>query len=134
MKPFSGDQPMGKQAQQGRGAEKEQFWREEFAGQATSGLSVRAWCQRRGISEPSFYHWRAELKRRMPVAKGTSGPTAKRTKSAPSRAATRFVPIRLTTSTSQVEFALTSGLVIRVPAQDLAALRAVLEIVEPRSC
>jgi hypothetical protein len=33
-----------------------------------------------------------------------------------------------------VELALPSGLVIRVPAHDTAALRTVLEVVEGRSC
>ena len=125
---------MGKREWRARGAEKELFWRGEVEGQAASGLSVRAWCQQRGLSEPSFYHWRAELKRRTPVTKFSSAPAAQRARPAKSTAATSFVPVRLTTSTSQVEFALASGLVIRVPAQELEALRAVLEIVEPRPC
>jgi hypothetical protein len=29
-----------------------------------SGLSVRAFCQRRGLAEPSFYFWRKEVARR----------------------------------------------------------------------
>jgi hypothetical protein len=125
---------MGMQERRVRGSERERFWRGEVEGQAASGVSVRAWCQRRGISEPSFYHWRAELKRRTSATTGSSAPAAKRVQRPKDTAAASFVPVRLTTSTSQVEFALVSGLVIRVPAQDLAALRAVLEIVEPRSC
>lgn len=125
---------MGKQGQRERRAEKERFWRGEVEGQAASGLSVRVWCQRRGISEPSFYHWRAELKRRPPAARVSGAPAAKRAKRPNRTAATNFVPVRLTTSTSHVEFAFASGLVIRVPAQELEALRAVLDIVEPRPC
>lgn len=125
---------MGKQAERSRGAEKERFWREEVEGQAASGASVRAWCQRRGLSEPSFYHWRAELKRRTPAAGSSSAPAAKRVKRPNRTAVSNFVPVRLTTSTSQVEFALVSGLVIRVPTHDMAAMRAILEILEPRSC
>jgi hypothetical protein len=87
-----------------------------------------------GPAEIGVYHWRAELKRRTPVTKFSSAPAAQRARPAKSTAATSFVPVRLTTSTSQVEFALASGLVIRVPAQELEALRAVLEIVEPRPC
>ena len=124
---------MGKQSQRERRAEKERFWRGEVAGQAASGISVRAWCQRRAISELSFYHWRAELKRRRATSL-SSAPAAQRAKRLNRAVATNFVPVRLTTSTSQVEFALISGLVIRVPAQDLAALRAILEIVERRPC
>jgi hypothetical protein len=125
---------MGKPSQRVRGAEKERFWRGEVEGQAASGQSVRAWCQRRGISEPSFYHWRAELKRRVPATSRCSVTAAKRSQRSNRTAATSFVPVRLTTSTSQVEFTLASGLVIRVPAHDVAALRAILEIVEPRPC
>jgi transposase len=121
---------MSKQERRGRGAEKERFWRGEVEGQAASGLSVRAWCQQQGLSEPSFYHWRGKLQRRTPA----TSPSAKRKKRAKSTVVTNFVPVRLTASTSQVEFALPSGLVIRVPAQDVAALRAVLAIVEPRPC
>ena len=56
-------------------AEKESFWRlvmEEFR---TSGLSVRAFCAREGLSEPSFYAWRRKLQQRenqRPVAPGPS--------------------------------------------------------------
>ncbi len=44
-----------------RSVEKESFWRlviEEFA---TSGLSVRTFCGREGLSEASFYAWRRTL-------------------------------------------------------------------------
>ena len=47
-----------------RSAEKESFWRlalEEFG---KSGLSIRAYCRREGLSEPSFYSWRRVLGRR----------------------------------------------------------------------
>jgi two-component system, chemotaxis family, sensor kinase CheA len=36
----------------------ERFWRETFARQAASGLSVRAFCGREGVSRTSFYRWR----------------------------------------------------------------------------
>jgi len=125
---------MGKQGRRVRGSDREQFWRGEVEGQMASGVSVRVWCRRRGLSEPSFYHWRAELKRRTSATEDVSVPAAKRAKRPQSGAAPSFVPVRLTTSSSQVEFALASGLVIRVPAHDLAALRAILEVVEPRPC
>lgn len=47
-----------------RDLDKERFWREMIAGQAASGLSVRAWCLRHEVSEASFYAWRRELARR----------------------------------------------------------------------
>jgi hypothetical protein len=45
-------------------SERERFWRKLVAGQARSGVSIREWCDRRGVSEPSFYFWRRELARR----------------------------------------------------------------------
>ena len=41
--------------------EKEGFWRDVIARQATSGLSVRAFCRARSLSEPSLYSWRRVL-------------------------------------------------------------------------
>ena len=47
-----------------RDQKKEAFWRKVVAGQAGSGLSVRAYCFRHGVKESAFYWWRAELARR----------------------------------------------------------------------
>lgn len=43
---------------------KEAFWRKAVVEQRRSGQTVRAFCQGRGLTEPSFYAWRAELVRR----------------------------------------------------------------------
>ncbi len=51
-------------ANKSRASEKESYWRlalEEFQG---SGLSVRAFCRREGLSEPSFFTWRRTLQER----------------------------------------------------------------------
>ena len=37
---------------------KERFWRRMVRQWRKSGLSVRAFCAERGLSEPSFYAWR----------------------------------------------------------------------------
>lgn len=47
-----------------RNAVKEQFWRGCIARWRSSGLSVRDFCRRAALSEPSFYAWRRELARR----------------------------------------------------------------------
>jgi hypothetical protein len=47
-----------------RSAEKEQFWQGHVARQRAGGLSVRVYCARQGLTEPSFYAWRRELARR----------------------------------------------------------------------
>ncbi len=47
-----------------RSGEKERHWRGVILEQAASGLSVRAFCRQRRLSEPSFYSWQRELQRR----------------------------------------------------------------------
>ena len=39
-------------------------WRERMAGWQASGLSVREFCQRRALTEPTFHYWRRELRMR----------------------------------------------------------------------
>ena len=50
-------------AKQRRG-EREAFWREQVRRQAASRLSVRRFCEEKGLSEPSFYSWRRTLAQR----------------------------------------------------------------------
>ena len=56
-------------AKSNRSAEKESFWRLVLEEQQESELTVRAFCQREGISEASFYAWRKEIKKRDSDAK-----------------------------------------------------------------
>jgi transposase-like protein len=51
-------------------SERERFWRKLVAGQSQSGVSIRDWCDRQGVSEPSFYFWRRELARRREQRQG----------------------------------------------------------------
>ena len=52
---------MGNKASLSRSQEREQFWRKIVSGQPRSGMSVLAWCERHGVSAPSFYVWRQRL-------------------------------------------------------------------------
>ena len=47
-----------------RDERKEQQWRRRIGEWRASGLSVRAFCDRRGLAIPSFYAWRRTLERR----------------------------------------------------------------------
>lgn len=47
-----------------RGVSRELFWRRMIRGQVESGLSIRSWCRRKSLAEPTFYGWRKELSRR----------------------------------------------------------------------
>lgn len=44
-----------------RDAEKERRWREVLSRQASSGLSVREFCQRERLTESQFYAWRRTI-------------------------------------------------------------------------
>ena len=50
-------------AQATRDLGREPHWQRVLARWRRSGLSVRAFCQAEGISEPSFYVWRRKLDR-----------------------------------------------------------------------
>lgn len=44
-----------------RSEEKEEFWRLALREYQQSGLTIRAFCQREGLSEPSFFAWRKKI-------------------------------------------------------------------------
>ena len=94
---------------------KEQFWRRIVEGHAGSQESVREWCDRHGVSEPSFYAWRRELAKR----------GAAHNQSA-------LLPVTITSTAAQapLEICCSDGVVVRVPAGcDLQLLRGALEVI-----
>lgn len=46
----------------GKAAQRAQQWRERIARQASSGMSVAAFCRQEGMSVPTFYEWRRRLR------------------------------------------------------------------------
>ena len=97
-----------------RSAGKEQFWRRIVEGHADSQESVREWCDRHGVSEPSFYAWRRELAKR---DAGRNRPA--------------LLPVTITSSAAQapLEICWPDGVVVRVPAGcSLQLLRGALEV------
>lgn len=89
-----------------RDFEKEQAWRAVMKRQGQSGLSIRAFCRRESISEPSFYAWRRELLQRdresvgVRVSDGASRLRSEKTPSAMSHRAmsvtAAFLPVTIT--------------------------------------
>ncbi len=71
-----------------RDAAREVFWRQAVQRQATSGLTVRAFCRREDLAESNFYAWRRTIARRDQEAKAQRGGKAKRPKPMPT-----FVPV-----------------------------------------
>jgi hypothetical protein len=94
---------------------KEQFWRQVLTRRRGSGLSVRAFCEREGVSEASFYMWRRELAHR-----DRSG----------IKASAAFVPVRVVAETSTaIEIALPCGIAVRVrPGFDRQTLEQVVAL------
>jgi transposase len=92
-------------------------WGQLVAKQQQSGLSVRAFCQRHGTSEHSFYQWRKRLAERLPMKFAL----VETSQSAPAAVAV-------------LEVILPSGERLRiVPGVDAATLRLVLSVLrEPR--
>ncbi|HZY89816.1 MAG TPA: hypothetical protein VFE78_33650 [Gemmataceae bacterium] len=104
-----------------RDERKERQWRRWIGEWQASGLSVRAFCDRRGLTVASFYAWRRVLERR-----------------AAEKAA--FVPVQVVadavpTQTNALEVVLTDGRTVRVATGfDAATLRQLLAVLEGRPC
>lgn len=92
---------------------KEQFWRRIVNGHQGSDQTVREWCARQGISEPSFYAWRRELAKR--------------------DASSGLLPVTIAPSSlpASLEISWPGGSVVRVSAGcDLQLLRETLRMLQ----
>jgi len=99
-----------------RDSRKEQQWRRWIGQWQQSGLSVRVFCARYDLAEPSFYAWRRQIRQR-DAAAGT------------------FVPVQVVPDDQQLpspfEVVLAGGRTLRVPPGfDATALRQLLAVLE----
>src|SRR4051794_26702862 len=104
-----------------RSSKKERFWRRMVRQWRGSGLSVRAFCEKRGLSEPRFYVWRRTLAVR-------------------DSATVHFVPVQVTaepkpvttdTSADALELVLDAGRRLRIgPGFDGPTLTRLLALLE----
>ena len=84
-----------------------QFWQMAIEAWQAGGLSIRQFCKQEGLSEPSFYNWRRRLK------ESADTPPDCGTDSSPET----FIQVSLSGgSASGVEFVLSSGHTLRIPA------------------
>jgi transposase-like protein len=97
--------------------QRERLWRETIAAWQASGLSVRQYCRRHDVAEPSFYYWRRELQRR--DLRPTSSPPA-------------FVPITVAPAMA-LEVRCPSGHVVTLPSADAATLRTLFAALAPEA-
>ncbi|MGD9647994.1 MAG: hypothetical protein AB7U73_19940 [Pirellulales bacterium] len=125
-------------ARRGRDVAKERLWRDAVRRQRQSGLSVREFCSRAGLSEAGFHWWRRELARRS----ATSSVRNKKNRSAtsairPSRdAAARFLPVAVAPISAEpaYEVALPGGVRVLVYASAAEKLAEVLAALERPAC
>jgi hypothetical protein len=115
----------------------ERFWREHFKQQAASGLSVRVYCRRHALKEPTFYAWRRIIAARDAAVT----PATMRVKPSPPRTTPAFLPVAVvgspatTPAPSPIEICLTSGRRVRVRSGcDRQLLTTVLAVLEEARC
>ena len=88
------------------GGDQEQFWQMAIETWRASGLSVRQFCTKEGLSEPSFYSWRKKLA-------GDDSERDNQHKPEPSA----FIEVAMPKNNSAaIELLLTSGNTLRIPA------------------
>src|SRR2546426_10867911 len=98
-----------------RDLRKEHLWRRRVGQWRASGLTVRAFCKRHGLAEPSFYAWRRVL--------------AERQAQAPAFVPVRIVPDEAPAPAGAIEVLLPGKRSVRVSAGvDAATLRLVLAV------
>lgn len=116
-----------------RDKSRETFWRQTMEQHRQGGLSIREFCRREKLREPSFYSWRRELARRDAV----------RRSSTPGRRKTVFLPVRLATEappaplnpSGRIEIELPGRRRVHVaPPVNRQALADVLAVLEGRPC
>jgi transposase len=100
-----------------RDSRKEQQWRRWIGQWQHSGLSVRAFCARHDLAQPSFYAWRRLIQQRDAAAGTFLG--------------VQVVPDDEPSSADPFEVVLAGGRTLRVPPGfDAAALRQLLAVLE----
>ena len=113
-----------------KNTEKELHWRQMVDRQAGSGLSIRQFCEKEGISLPSFYAWRKRLVECQPNGRRTRKPRRRRDEIGNGR---EFIPLRLRDSASALEVIHPLGYQVRVTGDvNLTTLRQVLQVLDER--
>lgn len=110
--------------------EKELRWRDILRRQTGSGLSIRQFCAKERVSEPSFYAWRKKLRGR--VSRKASSRTSSRQVD-DARNGRAFIPLKLLDASSALEVIHPLGYRVRVSGEvNVTALQHVLDVLDGR--
>jgi hypothetical protein len=113
---------------QPRDPQKERFWRDHLKRWQNSGLTIRDYCARHRVSEPSFYGWRRTLAQRGPDSEAAAVELP-----------VTFVPVEVQpdfpAAPPILELVLANGRLLRIPPGiDLGQVRELLAVLEGASC
>lgn len=96
----------------------ESVWRERLARFESGNLTVAEFCDREGVSNPSFYQWRKRLK-------DDDGQSRQRGRTDREDESGGFVPVNVA-ALIEAEIELPNGIKVRVPATNVQVLRTVI--------
>jgi hypothetical protein len=114
---------------------KERFWRRILQRWRRSQLSIRAFCARHQLSEPSFYSWRSIIAKRDHESEPNPAPLTPRRPTRAQAAPPPFVPVRVVPAPAAIEVVLGNGRVLRLGHDaDLDQLRQLLAVLEEPPC
>jgi hypothetical protein len=102
-----------------------ELWRGRIGRQARSGLSIREYCRREGVSAGSYYLWKRRLSRQ-PVPEVRRGNSARPTVAETPNSQSGFVEVAWTSS-QVIEVYFTDGTLLKVPANQPDALAVTLK-------
>ncbi|MAX23092.1 MAG: hypothetical protein CMJ19_01195 [Phycisphaeraceae bacterium] len=118
--------------EQGNESEKVAFWSLAIGEQVRSGLSIRAFCEREGLSPASFYLWRRNLAQQATEGSGDDASDFVEVATLAGSsvvAASRAEPACQSVVFEPLELLLSSGVVVRVRRPlDAVLLRQVVEV------
>ncbi len=99
-------------------------WRRRVRRYGCSGLTVVRFCKEEGVSTASFYRWRNRLAEQgLP----TRNADARRTATTGVEQRPVFQPVRVRRAETPISIQLPGGVRVEVPAENLDAVRAVLD-------
>ena len=105
----------------------ERGWREQVGQWRASGLSVREFCLRRGLTEPTFHYWKRELRARDAAASAAATRSSSGKRSRPT-----FIPLTvLPAATVSVEIRCPSGHVVCLSSCEVSALANLFAALNP---